>query len=516
VADQLLCSYHPMDAVTKPNAPATIAAQVKTPIKRSSTETSTSTLKDEGSTPEFTSDEKPQPPYITKASVSNLQHVAIPELPEYKSRTPSPVKNLTPVRPIPVTSTKKSSDKKPIKSWSRLLADRELDLEDEAETPPPLVKAPAKTSEEPTQTPVMKKNSSKKPTKILSRLLVYPVSDLEDEANTAVPPPSWSNLQNPYLNQRAMDPEKLCSLDRILYQFQKGAPLHSTIVPHKWQEAKQLLFDHGEITLDELNDSEATKWLKARYEDLRTGIEAFFGSRPEPSTKQDWPLVHSEGFDVFDMKSGVKYWKHRKYSIVNPVTTITSNMQRREIPESGDDVETLRDETETKQEAVEDDFTADRVLAFSESDFKASYHSEVEASMTTVVDLEGFDGIDHEKTLVESMRGGDLLTSHIMMGIEDLGELLSPAEQCFAEIPTKQDVGTGGTLSGSNTAVSAGFNGSKATPTAVVEARVQVSPSSGTSSIVSPIFLAEGTQVNLRHLIQFPYCCLPSRPLAGP
>lgn len=444
-----------MDVVTKPNAPATIAAQVKTKTRTrrslssnntTSTLSSLSTLKDDPSTPELTTDENPKPvpksTATTKPSFSKLQHVAIPELPEYEAWTPSPL-GASAKTPVKQTGAR-SVAHVPETDSSRTLSE---------------LRSPAKLD-----TKSQRNNAHRPPNKLLADLLY-------DSPSNPASPPAWSKLGNPYIKRRALDPEKLCSLDRILYSYQRGAPLDGETLPHTWQEVKQVLFNHAEITLDDLNGKEGTKWLKARYEDLRLGVEAFFGSQPEPSTRQDWVLTLAEGFDVFDKSSGVKYWKHRRYSVVTPTPTTDciGHLQQREVSETEDEGlgDVLDNETFTKDESTENDYTAWKRPDPDKSEPRDSFHSKVETKATTFVDLECSTDLDHEEILVENMRGGDNLTSHVMMGMDDLADVLSPAERFFADVPSKQDVTTSGTLnrpSSARSSQSISSNATKVTP----------------------------------------------------
>lgn len=420
-----------MDAVTKPNASATIAAQAKTQRKRSLSSditvfslSSLSTLVDDGSTPELTTKGFPQPKprskpaADSKPSVSMLQHVAIPEHQEYNLRIPSPIKaeNKTTAQRTPNRASTCHPEKDASSSSSVL------------QTPPHIpidfsVKTTAKTP---------------------SKLLADPLLSF-GSSPTSPAPPSWSSLQNPYIKQRALDPEKLEPLDQILYSFEKGAPVNSETLPHTWQEAKQLLFDHAEITLDDLNGKEATGWIKKRYEDARLGVEGFFGSESEPSTKKDWMFILAEGFDVFDKPSGVKYWKHRRHSIFDPakIDSLDGPINYiREIPETVDEEFVHENGTTSTEDLPKNDFDRDDALPdgymvqeASESNNAANADestgsSNVEAQETSIVDLENFNEVDHEMTtLMEIMRAKDVTSSGTMMAMDAIDELLlTPAQ----------------------------------------------------------------------------------------
>ncbi|KAK4690694.1 hypothetical protein P7C71_g6155, partial [Lecanoromycetidae sp. Uapishka_2] len=487
--------YHPMDAVTKPNARATIAAQANAQRKRSlssdvtiSTSSSLSTLLDDGSTTDITIEESSEQKAnsrlvaISKPSFSKMQHVELPDLPEHKSRTSSPVKledRMTTKLTLDRDSSKHSK-KNPSSSASVL--------------------------QSPTQ---ITKPVGNLASKSQSNLLADPLSDPDDGAGS-MPPPSWSNLGNPYVRRRALDPEKLGSLDKILYNYQRGAPLNSETLPHTWQDTKQMLFDHGEISLDDLNGKEATGWLKKRYEDLRLGIEAFFSSAPEPSVKKDWPLTLAEGFDVFDKPIGVKYWKHRRESILDCATMDSGVNHIRKLPET--DVGTERDNLtkywkhqrnsvldratfdsrvnyirkmpETKVGGERDNLT-DKTAAMRKDvkEHHATYRKSkakrkdtakheatkndeapdgiprpteaaglwsLEAAETGIVNLENFDEVESETTtFMEIMQAKDVQSSEAMMDRDEMSELFSTTEQVLADIPNESDAIGNNTSNGS-------------------------------------------------------------------
>ena len=151
----------------------------------------------------------------------------------------------------------------------------------------------------------------------------------------ALTPPKWSQLQNPYTPTRALDWEKLQDIDRFIYVLQKGAPANSKTLPMKWQTLKDRLHEEGHITLDESRSNETTDWLRARYESVRLGVQAFFKAKSEAIDKRDWIVFYAEGLDVFEMECGRKYWRHFEESIVKPTSTRFSDLKHRDTPCSG-------------------------------------------------------------------------------------------------------------------------------------------------------------------------------------
>ena len=233
---------------------------------------------------------------------------------------------------------------------------------------------------------------------------------------------------------------KLEELDQLIYSLQKGAPVHGNTLPLSWQTVKQTLFDCGEITLDELNSEEATKWLKLRYECLRLGIEAFFKSKPETADKNDWTFFLCEEFDAFDKNRGTKYWKHHRHSIFSPSTTTINadHHEPMEVAETDDEKERRRGQegaTPCNQTiALEDQPTFSAIDHSKLGDFmtdngaleEASNHAdegELQEGKTQIIDLEHWGSEDN--TLVEIMQGEEVMSSEGLMGHEELGKTIA-------------------------------------------------------------------------------------------
>lgn len=244
-------------------------------------------------------------------------------------------------------------------------------------------------------------------------------------------PPAWSNLQNPYANAGPLEYEKLEPLDRLIYSLQKGTPGQDNTLPITWREAKRVLFDYGEINLDELNSEEGTEWLKARYESVRLGVQAFFGGKREYSDKNDWTLNHTEGFDVFDEQCGSKYWKHQIHSVESPTTTRATYRETGEVAETDDenDASVGGDQFEVYKDPAASGAVMPAVEA------EAAGADEYDKEGNTVIDLEDANSVIEgaEHTLIESMRGKDALSSELILNDEKLGKLLSPIAQFIAE-----------------------------------------------------------------------------------
>ena len=249
-----------------------------------------------------------------------------------------------------------------------------------------------------------------------------------------------SNLRNPHLGTTSLDYNELGQFDQLIYSLQKGAPVHGNTLPLSWQTVKQTLFDCGEITLDELNSEETTKWLQLRYECLRLGIEAFFKSKPETADKDDWTLSRYEEFDAFDKKPDTKYWKYHRHSIFSPSTTSINDDQHEpmEIAETDDEKEAHRGQEEAipynQFDALKDQLT---ISASDDSEWEGCEtddggleednnhvdEREPQEGETSIIDLEQWGSEDD--TLVETMQREDVVSSEGLMSPGELGKTIA-------------------------------------------------------------------------------------------
>lgn len=294
------------------------------------------------------------------------------------------------------------------------------------------------------------KTPTKKPArfspKSSPRLSIYPEYDF-DGSDVPVAP-AWSQLQNPYLNRRSLDWAEIRQMDRYAYLLQKGAPLHGNTLPQDWTHdfVNKVLFVEGVITLDEFTSREGTELLKTRYESVRLGLQNFFDSKPEPCSKNDWTLSKTEGFDVYNMDRGSKYWKHRKYSVVEGTKTISSSnilgfaagtakhMTVSNNQEATDIISEEQDRNEAKAPTSMQHAKNERTNSIKFS-LKRPPASKVDTEETMFVDREdnGDLGliIETEDTLVANMRGEHVPSS--IMSDAALEKLLFPVEQYLRE-----------------------------------------------------------------------------------
>ena len=248
-------------------------------------------------------------------------------------------------------------------------------------------------------------------------------------------PPPLSNLRNPHLGKISLDYNELEQFDQLIYSLQKGAPVHGNTLPLSWQTVKQTLFDRGEITLDELNSEEATRWLKLRYECLRLGIEAFFKSKPEKADKNDWTFCQYEGFDAFNKKPGRKYWKHHGHSIFRPSTTTINAYHHKlmEVADTDDEKERRRGRgraipnnqvnalvDQPTLSAIDPSKLGDHITKKGGLTESSNYVGEegLHEVKTPIIDLE--DWMDEDSTLVETMHGEQIVSTKGIMSHEEL------------------------------------------------------------------------------------------------
>ena len=248
--------------------------------------------------------------------------------------------------------------------------------------------------------------------------------------------PALSQLQNPYLNRNSLGWTEVQQIDRCMYLLQKGAPLYGNTLPQSWTDVvKKVLSDEGITTFDELNSREGIEILKARYENVRLGLQNSFDSKFEPVNRDDWTLANAEGFDVYDMERGSRYWKHQRNSIVEGIKTTSSSKLLRFAPGMVENIAENDGQQATESLSEERVIHEAKVVKkkgtnLSSPKLKRPPAAQFDTERTTVVDRED-DGelgviIETEDTLIESMRGEHVPSS--IMSIAMLEELLFPNE----------------------------------------------------------------------------------------
>ena len=225
-------------------------------------------------------------------------------------------------------------------------------------------------------------------------------------------------------------------MDRRVYLLQKGAPIDSDTLPQDWtsETFKKVLFDEGITTPDKLGKRNV-QVLKNRYETVRLGLQKFFHSEPEPENEYCWTLSKTEGFDVYKMKPGSRYWRHRKESVVKG-TTIVNHIIANRNQEATDDI---------RERRVQNEAITLLSLQDTTKEGEGPNKPRLELSQVLGVDSERELDFDHEEDrerggiteresgLIESMRGGHVSSS--MMSDAALEELLLPAELDLKEEP---------------------------------------------------------------------------------
>ena len=164
--------------------------------------------------------------------------------------------------------------------------------------------------------------------------------DLHDRLDFSTSPEDASTPKsgNAPTKQGDLDFNHLSNMELRLYILQRGAPPEGNTLPMSWDDVKQVLFEHGEITLDDLRSDEGTASVKALYKRICSGLQAFWACKAEPADKKEWTVLYVEDYDVFDklpwskeVKS--KYWRRYEDSIVRPTTSITRQHQSNETAE---------------------------------------------------------------------------------------------------------------------------------------------------------------------------------------
>jgi len=247
----------------------------------------------------------------------------------------------------------------------------------------------------------------------------------------------------------AIDFDDMKSFDSRLYRLQNGAPAHGDTLPKTWDYVKQILFDNGEISLDTLNSPDGTDWIKARYEEVRLRIEAFWSSKAEPANNRDWASRHMESFSVFDQKRESKYWRHYEDRLYSPIST--SWRELGQVAETDDDEEThnmIDDSHGRIQHGTNDMGTSpwivgtDEVASGASSRFHASAREEPISSSGDgdreqgYIELEDGDeeqsDVDPNRVLADRMRD-TVQPSDALIGTQELTELLSSITKHLAE-----------------------------------------------------------------------------------
>lgn len=142
------------------------------------------------------------------------------------------------------------------------------------------------------------------------------------------------DFDNPFTKPTSPDWRDLELFDRRVYILQKGAPLRGTTLPLEWTQVVEILVTEGFFTEKEFETAGGLTALTSRYETIRLEIQGFFESAPEPVDMRDWPIRYVEDLKVFDLKSGTKYWRHQRDSLVNPGSSKIANREQAVIANS--------------------------------------------------------------------------------------------------------------------------------------------------------------------------------------
>ena len=293
------------------------------------------------------------------------------------------------------------------------------------------------------------KNPSERPAKFAPRTFArHSIHHMSGLDGVDVPvTPAWSQLQNPYLTGVSLRWTEIQEMDRRVYLLQKGAPIDSDTLPQDWNNEtfKKVLLDEGITTLDRLDRQNNIQVLKDRYESVRLGLQNFFKSEPEPGNKYCWTLSKTEGFDVYDMQSGSRYWRHQMESVVKGIT-ISINPGSAPATAQYIIADRNREATDGNRERhVHKEAVTLKYMQDVTKEGGRSKRPHLEPPQVLEVDSERAIDFDHEDdgergaitetedSLIESMRGEHVSSS--MMSDAALEELLLPAEQDLREEP---------------------------------------------------------------------------------
>lgn len=269
------------------------------------------------------------------------------------------------------------------------------------------------------------------------------------ESGLTVPvAPTWSQSQNLYLSRISLNWNEIQDMDRCKFLLQKGAPVNGDTLPHDWisDAFKEHLLDGGLGYPVELSSRYDVDLLKNRYETVRLGLQNFFNSEPEPANKNCWTLSKTEGFNVYKLKSGSRYWRHQKDSIVEgTMTSIGANVMeytsetRKQMV--GNQNQEATDSVSEGQAEVGTKISTSICNVTNEGNrpnkpcLKLSPVMDVDTERTTSLDREDDSErgaiTETEDTLIESMRGDH--SAFLITSDAALEELLLPAEQSMLE-----------------------------------------------------------------------------------
>ena len=230
-------------------------------------------------------------------------------------------------------------------------------------------------------------------------------------------------------------------MDRYIYLLKRGAPLHGSTLPQDWTDhvIKKFLGNEGIESHNELSIRDRTEILTSRYESVRLGLEVFFGSTLEPVNNSDWMLSKTEGFDVFNVVPGSKYWRHQKDSIFyingsgnDMIEHMRENRNRDELLIGCEAQDREKRRTPTGMQNV-----TNGGKSTDNSGLKRPSASEIDTERS--IDDDHEDDVqkclitETEEILVESMREGYIAAS--VMSEAALEELWLPAEQYLRDEP---------------------------------------------------------------------------------
>ena len=459
--------WHPLDQMLEDNASSTVVVKGD-PSKNTHTSGSSSPLKDEEDSTTISSDLDHNP----GANKASEMEVRIP-----------------PVSPSQRRSTRVASSKNGPQNYDmkydgliyislmlRLTASSRFHMMDSILRPNATAKriqsrvlshASGKTSLKLSSTyrTLTEQSTDSSPKSLTRRPAHHKSSSSSDEVN--VPGvPAWSLLQNPYSNRVSLTWAEIQEMDRRVFLLQKGAPLDSSTLPLAWSDDifKKILLDEGVNTLDELSPAKNLGVLKSRYESVKLGLQKFFKSELEPANNICWTISKAEGFDVYEMKSGSRYWRHQKDSVVEGTTISSRSSNMRSTSETAR--HTIQDRSREATNGIRRRRDKNKAIALKSMQTVMDEGGKPDKSRPKLPPVLGVDTdrttnfdreddsergtiTETEETLIESMRGEHVAS--LTMSDAALEELLLPVQQYLGE-DSKHEVTSGLALRGSEAA----------------------------------------------------------------
>lgn len=242
--------------------------------------------------------------------------------------------------------------------------------------------------------------------------------------------PSSGNSYNPFNRPIGLEWEGFEPLDRRIYILQKGAPTGANTLSHTWPQMTNLLVKQRFFTRTQFQAWGGVEGLIRRYEHVRLRMQTLFAAESEPSSREHFPILYAENFDVYDLEgSNTKYVLARKmpqFLLEMPQDARKSNKDLALGGTNGENQESMDVDHQKRAESTERGDTERESRTSEDEEFhSAEEHSEI-ASEGTLGDVDA--------------RQGDISQSHRDEVYEWMNEFCEnqPEEQESSQISTIQ------------------------------------------------------------------------------